>query len=101
MMEVENGHQIVMQSFGKLMDLRDQIGYSGLADVSGDTLSFDLSKTETKAIAPAIIEIGTLAKQIENMLPDLCEEATCLRLKLGPELKAHYHFIHFVTFEPR
>ena len=101
MIEVENGHQIVIQSFAKLADLRDRIGYSGLADVSGDTLSFDLSKGGTRAIAPAIIEIGTLAIQIENMLPDLCEKATTLRSRLGPEIKAYYSFDHFVTFESR
>lgn len=96
--ELESGHGSILSALRKLGELRDDLARSGLiTHVDGQTFSFEASELEYAQIAPTLINLETLANSLTPMLPRLIAAGKETAHELGPHLKKHYKFEHFIT----
>lgn len=97
-MEVESAHRIYIESLRKFGELRGKMESSGLqAAVEGQTVSYAATPEEYARIAPTIIRLETLSQSFEEGVPRAVENARVISERLGPDLKKHFKFNHFMT----
>jgi hypothetical protein len=96
--EVEAAHRIYTQCFRRLDELRVEFRSFGLeTGVEGETVSFEADQTQLVKIAPTLIQLRTLSAAIAEGLPRAGNQARAVAQQLGPHLKKHYKFKHFVS----
>lgn len=99
--ELESAHSIALSAISKIQEMRDELGKSGLIKkVEGQTVSFEASQEQFANIAPLLINLETLASGTFASLPEMAEHASQTCMKLGPHLKKHYKFRHFINLAP-
>jgi hypothetical protein len=97
-MEVESAHRIWLTSLHRLAELRAKMDSSGLqTKVEGKIVSYGATPEQYAKIAPTIIRLETLSKGIETGLPKSVETARFVSERLGPLLKKHFQFKHFMS----
>jgi hypothetical protein len=96
--EIESAHRIYLEAIHKLAELRAKLESSGLQiAVEGKTVSYGATPEQYAKIAPTIIRLETLSKSIESGLPEAVARARQVSERLGPHLKKHYKFKHFIS----
>lgn len=95
--EVESAHRIYLEAIHTLAELRKGLESSGLQTaVEGKTVSYGATPEQYAKIAPTIIRLETLSASIDTGLPEAVERAREISERLGPHLKEHYKFKHFI-----
>jgi len=96
--EVEAAHRIYVQSMLRLEQLREQFQSFGLGtDVQGNTVGFEANEAQLVQIAPTLIQLRTLGDAIAEGVPPAAKQARSVAERLGPHLKSHYRFKHFIS----
>jgi hypothetical protein len=95
--EVEAAHRIYLVSMKKFQSLKDKFESFGFhVAVKGETVTFEADEAQMVRASPTIIELRTLSQSICEGLPPAASQAREIAAKLGPHLKRHYKFKHFV-----
>lgn len=98
-MEVESSHRIRLATLHKLTEVRTKFEAetAGLeVAVQGQTISYGATAEEYAKIAATLIRLGTLSTALEDGLPEAVERARSVGERLGPHLKKHFKFEHFM-----
>lgn len=96
--EVETAHCIYLEALSKISQLRAKLEDSGLQIAAeGNEISYAATSEEYPRIAPTIIRLQGLSDSIEERLPHAVEHARQIGERLGPQLKKHFGFKHFMS----
>ena len=97
-MEFESGHSILMKSIRKIQQLRNQLTDLKLAQlVDGRVISFGGPSADHPNYAHLFIHLNDLSAGLVEQTSRICEAGREIAGKVGPHLKKHYKFKHFVT----
>jgi len=95
--ETEAAHRIFLDSMRALQSLQDKFESFGFHKaVDGETVTFEADQEQLARAAPTIIRLRTLSQSMCAGIPQAAKQARELAGKLGPHLKSHYKFKHFV-----
>jgi hypothetical protein len=96
--ESEAAHRIFLQSLSRLEALREKLDSFGLQTrIDGQIVSFEANEAQLARIGPTLIQLRTLSNSIAEGLPKAAAKARSVAERLGPHLKKHYKFKHFMS----
>jgi hypothetical protein len=96
--EVENSHRIFLDSIRTLQALMEKFeSFELQTSVQGEIVSFEADAAQQALIAPTLIRLRTLSQSVCSNLPAAAAQARDVAARLGPHLKDHYKFKHFVV----
>lgn len=95
--EVEAAHQIYLEAMRKFQHYLDKFEALGLhTGMQEETVSFEADRAQLVQAGPTLIRLRTLSHSICEGVPRAARQAREVATRLGPHLKAHHEFKHFI-----
>lgn len=95
--EIESAHRIYTEAVRALAAQQEKFEAFGLhTAVDGQTVTFEANEAQLVRAGPTIIRLRTLAESLCTGVPRAAKQARAVAAKLGPHLKRHYKFKHFI-----
>ena len=96
--EVEAAHRIYLDCFARMAELRRNLESTGLqSSAHGNCVTYVASQEDYPRVAPILIRLEQLSQELEVRLPEATQHARVISAKIGPLLKTHFRFEHFVS----
>ncbi|MCK0129501.1 hypothetical protein [Erythrobacter sp. F6033] len=96
--ELESGHKIAFECFNRIIEYKGVLAESGFATkADGDVVSFEATQEQYAKLAPTFIGLESGGDGLVEMLPGIRKSSQKIAQSLGPKLKEHFGFKHFVA----
>ena len=96
--EIATAHSIYVESLHRLFELRSGIDWGGLKTLlDGREVSYLGTPEDSARIKPTMIKLDDLSEAIENQISEAAAKALKTSSEIGPHLKRHFKFGHFIT----
>jgi hypothetical protein len=96
--DLESGHSILRSALDRMFALRRELrdAQPG-SSADGRTISFEVDEKSYPGVAPTLINLADLSTHLESAIPRIASQAIKTGNQLGPALKRHYKFGHFIA----